>query len=153
LLDQGSAARLADRDPLQPGCLSDQRIPLELLPGRRRGGGDQPRRDCLLPAAVPCGRVVDIPNGLPPQKLTAKLSATLSGSKKRHVPRPSAFARYSAMSAQLSNLSRIAPSLGAIAMPIVTPIVTRCPLISYGALTTSITRRASTAASSGRFTW
>ncbi len=69
LLDQHAAAVLAERDAVQPGRVSRQRLPLELLRGGRRQLGDEPRHDLGLPGAVPRHRVVDLPHRLSAQGL------------------------------------------------------------------------------------
>jgi ABC-type multidrug transport system permease subunit len=56
LLDQHAAADLAEDHPVQPGGLSDQRIPLELLRRGRRQCGHQRGGHPGLPGAVPGAR-------------------------------------------------------------------------------------------------
>ena len=53
LLDRHAAAVLADGHAVQPGRLSDQRLPLELLRRRRRQRRRQPRHDAGVPGALP----------------------------------------------------------------------------------------------------
>ena len=62
-------AAVAHGQPVQPGRLSRQRLPLELLRQGRRAGGDQPGRYRRVPAAVPRGDRVDFPNRLSAEEL------------------------------------------------------------------------------------
>ena len=66
------ARAVADDHPFQPGRLSDQRLPLELLRHRRRRRRHQPRRDRGLPAALPRHHRVDVPDRLPAEDLIAR---------------------------------------------------------------------------------
>ncbi len=75
--------------------------------------------------------------------------ASIFGSKKRQVPRPSRLARYNARSAFFSNCVGCVASPGASAMPMLTPTTTRCPCNSYGAPTVRTMRRAKVVASVG----
>ena len=52
---------------VQPGRLSDQRLPLELLRHRRRERRRQPGDDARLPRRLPRDRRLDLPDGLPAQ--------------------------------------------------------------------------------------
>src|SRR4051794_17189317 len=62
------------------------------------------------------------------------------GLEEREAARPSPFARYSARSALFISAPGSAPSIGASAMPMLTPTNTICPSMSYGALIAPINR-------------
>ena len=70
LFDQHAAARLAHDHVVQPGRLSRQRFPLELLRDLRCRRRAQPRDDGRLPRRVPRCRLVDLPDRLQAQGLT-----------------------------------------------------------------------------------
>ena len=53
LLDRHAARRVAHVQPVQPGGLPDQRLPLELLRDRRRGRRGQPRDDAGVLRPLP----------------------------------------------------------------------------------------------------
>jgi len=64
LLDRHAAAVLAPDHALQPRRLPDQRLPLELLRGVRRGRGTEPHHDAGLPRPLPRHRLVDVQDGI-----------------------------------------------------------------------------------------
>ncbi len=69
LFDQHAAAAVAEDHAVQPGGLSGQRLPLELLRQRRRRCRHQRGHDLRLPAAVPGRRDVDLSHRLPAEGL------------------------------------------------------------------------------------
>src|SRR5258708_22795686 len=65
------APGLADGRLVQSGCLSDQRLPLELLRDRRCERTPEPGDDRLFPRHLPGDDMVDLQDRLSPQELTA----------------------------------------------------------------------------------
>ena len=77
LFHQRAAADLADDRTVQPGRLSDQRLPLELLRDRRCEPRRQRRHDTPFPCGVPRHGVVDVQDRLQTEKIAAHISVAL----------------------------------------------------------------------------
>ena len=67
LFDRHAAAAVADGEPVQPGRLSRERLPLEFLRRRRCRRRGEPRLRRRFHGAVPGVALVDIPHRLPPE--------------------------------------------------------------------------------------
>jgi hypothetical protein len=65
-----AARAVADDHPLQPGGLSDLRLPLELLRPGRRAHRLEPGRHLRLPPGLPRGDRLDVQDGLSSEDLT-----------------------------------------------------------------------------------
>ncbi len=70
LFDQCAAAALAEDRAVQPGGLSGERLPLELLRDCRREPCRQPRHDAGVSGHLSRHRVVDLQDRLPAEELT-----------------------------------------------------------------------------------
>ncbi|SON74708.1 hypothetical protein XFF6166_10092 [Xanthomonas citri pv. fuscans] len=67
LFDQHAAAVVAEGHAVQPGGVSDQRLPLEFLRQGRCAYRSEHRHDVPVPAGVPGHRGGDLPQRLPAQ--------------------------------------------------------------------------------------